>query len=407
MRISTNQLFDRSIKSVLDNQGDISDIQQQLSSGKKLLRPSDDPVGAAKVVRLTEELDQIEQFKRNNDLLKSSLDQEEAVLRNIKSSMDKARQLMVQAGNGIYGDIDREAIAIEVGQIRDEVFDLMNSRNANGEYIFSGYQTGTPAFIYDPTATGNKYQYQGDDGVNKIQVSENVNLQANSNGKEVFEDVLARLKTSITASTATSASSTITQQAAFDQFHKDNYDLLTPANNDYRITVLPGGNQVQIDNIGTGATVGTVGYTSGEPFTFKGIEFNITGGPGNTVDFTLQPPEKENFAEILNDFYIALNDDNMTEKQFREELNDALVGTDNGLVSLANANSGLGGRLNVASSVYVSNLDLEITNKQARSDIEDVDYAEAVSELSKQETALQAAQATFARVTGLSLFDYI
>ena len=61
----------------------------------------------------------------------------------------------------------------------------------------------------------------------------------------------------------------------------------------------------------------------------------------------------------------------------------------------------------MAQSVFASNLDLEISNKTARANIEDVDYAEAVSELSKQETALQAAQATFAKVTGLSLFDYI
>ena len=67
----------------------------------------------------------------------------------------------------------------------------------------------------------------------------------------------------------------------------------------------------------------------------------------------------------------------------------------------------LGGKLNVAQSVFASNLDLEISNKTARANIEEVDYAEAVSELSKQEAALQAAQATFAKVTGLSLFDYI
>ena len=83
------------------------------------------------------------------------------------------------------------------------------------------------------------------------------------------------------------------------------------------------------------------------------------------------------------------------------------MGVDNGLKSLANAQSALGGRVNVAESVFESNLDLEIANKSARSTIEDVDYAEAVSELSKQETALQAAQATFSRVTGLSLFDFI
>jgi len=88
-------------------------------------------------------------------------------------------------------------------------------------------------------------------------------------------------------------------------------------------------------------------------------------------------------------------------------LSDVLIGVDNSLTSIGNSISKIGGRVNVADSVLASNLDLEIVSKSARSNIEEVDYAEAVSELSRQETALQAAQATFARVTGTSLFDFI
>ncbi|MCC2615092.1 flagellar hook-associated protein FlgL [Aestuariibacter halophilus] len=407
-RISTNQLYDRSIQSILDNQKDLSDIQQQLSSGKKLLRPSDDPVGAAQVVRLTEELDLISQYKRNNDLLKNSLEQEEVSLQNITASLNRARVLMVQSGNGVYGDEDKKALAIEISQIRDEVFNLMNTQNANGEYIFAGYQSQSPAFAYNPTNPGNKYTFEGDDGINRIRVSDTQTIQGNSSGKAVFEDVFARLNSSVTGTTGgASASVRVTQQAAFDQFHKANYDAVTPANNDYRITVLAGGTQVQIDNIGTGATVATLGFDSGQPFVYKGMEFTITGNPGDTVDFQLDTPEKKNIAETLNDFVMALQSDTISDFQFQEALSDALVGIDNGMNAVTNANSALGGRYNVAESVYESTLDLEIANKSARSTIQDVDYAEAVSELSKQETALQAAQATFSRVTGLSLFDYI
>lgn len=406
-RISTSQLYDRSIQGVLRNQGTMSDIQQQLSSGKKLLRPSDDPVGAAQVIRLTEELAQISQYNKNGNLLKNSLEQEEAVLRNINDASNRARVLMVQAGNGILNSGDRKAISIEMGEIRDEIFDLMNSQNANGEYIFSGYQSQSPAFSYNASATGNKYSFEGDDGINEIQISNNVRLQANSNGSEVFANVLARLTSSITASAGvTSASLNVTQQSAYDLFYKANYDAVTPANNDYQVTILAG-NQVQIDNVGTGSTVATLGFTSGQPFTFKGLEFNITGGVGDTVDFQLDPPQKKSLVETLNDFYIALSDETISDGNYQDALSDALVGVDNGLLAVANATSAIGGRINSASSVFESNLDLEITNKTARSNIEDVDYAEAVSELSKQETALQAAQATFAKVTGMSLFDYI
>ncbi|MFQ3218714.1 MAG: flagellar hook-associated protein 3 FlgL [Paraglaciecola sp.] len=407
MRISTGQLYDRSIRSVLENQGDLSDVQRQLASGKKLLRPSDDPVGAAQVIRLTEEIDLIGQYKKNNNLLTNSLEQEETVLDNITDSVNRARQLMIQAGNGALNVDDRKAISIEIGQIRDEIFDAMNSQSANGEYFFAGYQSASPAFSYDPGAAGNKYAFEGDDGINEIQVSNTLSLAVNHSGKAVFEDVFARLTGNIISSVGlTSATSAITVQDQFDKFHKANYDGVNGANNEFQIRIV-GAVQVEISNVGLGTTVATQPFISGEPFVFNGQEFSISGGVGDTVNFALQQPVKKNITETLNDFYINLRDDSLADGDYQVALNDALVGLDNGLTSIGHATSALGGRMNVAQSVLESNLDLEIANKTARSNIEDVDYAQAVSELSKQEAALQAAQATFSRVTGLSLFDYI
>ncbi|MBC3766783.1 flagellar hook-associated protein FlgL [Neptunicella marina] len=406
MRISTNQLFDLSVKGVLDNQSKLSHVQQQLSSGKKLLRPSDDPVGASQVIRLTEELNQIAQYQANNNLLKNSLEQEEVVMENMKNALNRARQLAVEAGNGIFAEVDKAAIGIEIEQIRGEAFDLMNSRNAEGEYIFAGYQSHSPAFEFNPSSPGNKYNFVGDDGQNEIQISPTVRVKNGDSGKYVFEDVPARLKTSITGSSVP-ATLKISQQDSHDFFHENNYDRLTPANNNYQIQVIAPGDQATVTQVNTGTVVGTYSYNADQPFVFKGMEFNFQGGAGDTVDFTLQTPEKKNIAETLNDFAIALNDENISDADFAEALADALVGIDNASKRLADANSAVGGRLNVAESVFASNLDLEITNKLARSSIDEVDYAEAVTELSKQENALQAAQSTFSRVTQLSLFDYL
>ncbi|MCC2606274.1 flagellar hook-associated protein FlgL [Planctobacterium marinum] len=402
MRISNNQIFDRAINGVIDNQIGLSETQLQLSSGKKLITPSDDPVGAASVLRLTEELDQITQYNRNNTLLQNSLSQEEAVLSNVTSSANRARVLVVQAGNGINTDEDRTAIAGELAQIRDEIFDLMNSQDANGNYIFAGNQSDSPAFVYNATATGNRYVFQGDDGQNKLQLSNNVTVAGSDSGKDVFENVLARLTGTVTGGTA-NASVKVIQQGEFDNFHKANYDAVTAANNVFTGTVNGAGNQITFDD--PDAT--TLNFTSGEPFTFKGVEFTVTGGAASTVEFTLSQPEKKNLAVTLDEIVAALNDPTVSGDALSEALNDALVGLDNGLKEVSNTVATIGGRVKVATSVYESNLDLEIANKDARSKIEDVDYAEAISELSKQETALQAAQQTFGRVTNLSLFDYI
>ncbi|MFT7411811.1 MAG: flagellar hook-associated protein 3 FlgL [Paraglaciecola sp.] len=407
MRISTGQLYDRTIQSVLDNQANLSDVQQQLASGKKLLRPSDDPVGAGQVLRLTEQIELINQYKKNNNMLVNSLEQEETVLKSVNVGMDRARVLMIQSGNGIVDTEDRKAIAIEISQIKDQMFDLMNSRDPSGDYIFAGFQSDSPAFSFNASSVGNKYNFEGDGGENNIQISDTIRQQLNNSGLDIFEDVLSRLKSTISGSVgATNVSINVQGQKAFDKFHDTNYDAVTPANNQFQISILSA-TQAQINNVGTGAVLDTVNFSSGSAILYKGLEFNITGSPGDTVNFQLESPQKKNIAETLNDFVNALNNENIADGDFDEALSDVFAGLDNSQTSVADAISRIGARRNSADSVFASNLDLEISNKSARANIQEVDYAEAVSELSRQETALQAAQSTFSRVTGTSLFDYI
>lgn len=407
MRLSTGQLFDRGIQGIITGQTALSDAQQQINTGKKLLKPSDDAVGAAKVIRLTENLEQITQYKKNNNLLTNNLEQEEAVFTSIKNALNSARTKAVQAGNGALSKEDRAALGVQIGQIKEQIFDLMNSRNADGEYLFAGSKSQSPAYVFNPSAAGNKYIYQGDETQNKVQVSPTVTLKSVDTGKEIFENAFARLNVTQTGvAGGATADIKVTQQASFDTFHKQQYSATTAANNTLSATVIAPGNQVQITD-GTPTTLGTVSYTSGQKFTFKGVEFNMTGGVGAQVNFNLDQPQKKNIADTLNDFQTALSNKDIGDKAYGEAINDALVGIDNGLKTLADVTSQVGGRLNVARSVEGANLDLEIAQKSARANIEDADYSQAISELRKQETALQAAQATFGRVTQLSLFDVL
>lgn len=110
MRVTTNLIYDKNLRAINQSQGDLSDIQTQLATGKKLLRPSDDPVGASQVIRLTEEIDKIEQYKRNGDLVTNALELQGTVLGSINDVVDRARELTVQAGNGILSAPDKEAL---------------------------------------------------------------------------------------------------------------------------------------------------------------------------------------------------------------------------------------------------------------------------------------------------------
>ena len=223
MRISTSQIYDQNIRSIMNNQEDLVKTQEQLATGKRIITPSDDPVGAAKVLRLTEEIDELEQFQRNNDLVTGSLEQQEAVLTNITNSLNRARTLVVQAGSGILSDPDKRAIGAELEQIKLEIFDLMNTQDADGNYIYAGYQSANQAFTYNPAATGNAISFSGDAGVRFIQLSNSSTIQSTSNGYEVFENVLSRFKFSVTSDTVSSLSNaTVSEQGTFDTFFNKN-----------------------------------------------------------------------------------------------------------------------------------------------------------------------------------------
>lgn len=408
MRVTTNLIFSQNLRNIDTNQGNLVDIQQQLASGKKLLRPSDDPVGAAQVIRLTEELDKLTQYQRNNDLTTNALELQETALRSINDVVNRARVLTVQSGNGILASEDRKAIGAEIEQIRNQVLDLMNTRNASGEYIFSGYQSSTQAFELNQSAVGNKVSFLGDDGENKIQISDSVKIQSTSSGKSIFQEVFARLNFDVSAQSAGVSVETarIDQQGSFDKFHKQNFDPVNPTNNQYRFDILPG-NQLSISNVGTGAVVSTQAFESGEALRFAGMELKFTGGVGDSLEINLNRPQKKNLAETLNDMFIALTSDTISESDFVKAIDNTLVGLDNGLEKMSLESSSIGARLNIAQSIKEANLDSEITLQSARSSIEDVDYAKASTEFAKQETALQAAFQSFPRVSNLSLFNFL
>ena len=407
MRITTNLIYDQNLRSINTSQGNLSDIQTQLATGKKLLNPSDDPVGASQVIRLNEELDKITQFNRNNDLATNALELQETALDSINDVANRARQLTIQAGNGIIGEADRVAIGAEIEQLRNQTVDLMNSQNASGEYIFAGYQSATQAFEFNPTATSNQIVFNGDDGTNTMQISDSVSIQTTSSGKTVFEDVQARLNFSFSNISGVSFDDySIKNQGTFDQFHIENFDPVNNANNQYQFDIISS-TQIEVTNLGTGAVVDTLSFESGEVLTYHGIEMRPVGNPGDSFQIDLNRPEKHNLAETLNNLYLALNDSSLTSQEFASVLDDTLVGIDNGLDKMAREASSIGARLNIAESVKNSLLDNEVSNEQARSAIEDVDYAAASTEFSKQETALEAAFASFPRIANLSLFNYI
>ncbi|TMO44814.1 flagellar hook-associated protein 3 [Pseudoalteromonas sp. S4389] len=410
MRISNNMMYKNNLNSILNSQQNVNKAQEQVNTQKRVLTAADDPSATARALLYSDRIQGNEQFTKNITMLNSRLTTEESVLQNIKGALESAYTLSIQAGNGAYSDIDREGIAEEVKALQSTVLDLMNAKTEDGKYIFSGYQDNTPSYTFN--STSGRYEYGGDQGQHKIKVAEGVEIKSSDNGFDTFEKVNARLNVASNNGTVsggiTSSKIYVTEQGDFDSFHKSNYNAdpaaAANANTLSFITTTGTPNTYVVQQ--AGVTIGSGSFDEGK-INFKGMQVTIDPVANGQVDVDLEAPQKENALNTLDDLIAGLTDPNLTQEEFDQVLADAVVQLNNAKNQVSLVQAGLGGRLNTAKKIEESNSDLDINNKAAKAELVELDMAEAITELTKQETALQASQATFGRLANLSLFDYL
>lgn len=411
MRLSHNMIFKNNLSSILSNQQEVNKAQEQVTTQKRVLSASDDPSAMARALLYGDKIQTNEQYTKNLTMLKSRLDTQEGVLENIKDSLTRAHVLTVQAGNGALTKPDRAALSEELSAIKTAVLDLMNAKSEDGRYIFSGYQDNTKTFSYD--SSNGRYSYNGDQGQHKIKVAEGVEIKSSDNGFDVFESVEQRLNVvSNTGLTVTggisSASAYVVEQGPFEEFHKANYnpDPTAPAgSNTFTLDMVAG--SPNTFTLRQGATVIETGNFSEAKINVAGLEVSMDAVATGSIEFDLAAPEKDNVLNTIDQLVATLNDNTINDKDYRQALADAMVGVENAKNLVSQTQSGLGGRLNTATRITEANNDLDTNNKLAKAELIELDMAEAITELTKHETALQASQATFGRLSNLSLLDYI
>ena len=186
MRISTSWIFQQGVNAMLDQQTTLAKTQQQLATGKRILAPSDDPSASTRVLELDQLIDTSKQYQRNSDYAETRLKLEETVLAGVGDVLQRIRELAVRAINDTLSAADRKAIAVEVHTNLDGLLQLSNSKDATGEYLFSGYKTGTQPF--SDNGAGN-YSYDGDQGERSLQIGPTRQVSVGDSGDNVFMKV--------------------------------------------------------------------------------------------------------------------------------------------------------------------------------------------------------------------------
>jgi len=402
MRVSTSFIHNQNVKSMLQQQSDLIKTQQQLASGKKNLSPSDDPSAAARILGLNDALNKITQHEENAVFATQRLSIEETTLASAENILQRVRELSIQAGNTATLDIPaREAIAQEIFELNEALFDLANIKDSNGEYLFSGFQSSTQPFTLD--AAGN-YIYNGDQGQLALQIGNNRQVLSNDSGADVFQLVRDGNGDFATDNDATNTGNGLISTGSVQ-------NPATFLSDDYIIR-FTSATTFEVDNVTTATAniIGSQTYVEGGSISFDGLEVAISRSPANGDVFNVDASRNQNVLTNLQDLVNVIRnspDSFPGEAQYSQGIATAINNIDRSMENFINIRTKVGARLN---SIDVQNNDNDARKLQfssIRSQIEDLDFAEAISQLTFQTTALQAAQQSFVKVQGLSLFNFI
>jgi flagellar hook-associated protein 3 FlgL len=404
MRISSQQIFSGGINRLQDLNSNLNTTQQQISTGKRVNNPSDDPVAAARILKLDQELSRVETYQRNVNLADNRLSQEESALESATDIIQRVRELTVQAGNGSLSANDRRSIASELKERLGQLANVANTRDASGEYIFSGFQGSKPAFVQG--ADGG-WIYNGDEGQRVLEIDDGVTLPISDHGKGIFSDVASvdasfstKILTNNTGSAAVSASS---PTSVYDQ------DLLNQAAPGAVILTIEDNTPSGFDVVdGNGNLVENFpNAPNGDTVQVAGMQLEITGGDGDV--FVLNTSKKQSIFTTMENLISGLETIDKSaaggQDEYDDLIADSLANLDSAQESIILKQTELGGRMNAVESTKKFLEDSSVYANEIRSELQDVDYAEAISNLSFQSFVLQAAQQSFAQVSQLSLFD--
>ncbi|MCL4792501.1 MAG: flagellar hook-associated protein FlgL [Gammaproteobacteria bacterium] len=396
MRVASNVYQMQWLASIQRKQAELAAIQQQTSSGKRVSTAADDPAGAAQALLLQQGLDRLTNFKSNADTASRRLSLEEVALSQGSDTLNRVRELAIQAANATQTRESRSAMVAEVRELLTGLFDTANAQDGQGNYLFAGNQVQSRPFV-----PGTPVQYNGDSGVRSQRIGDTRTVQEGDPGSTVFMQVPAG-----------NGTFTVT-----DNFSNQGTAYWTSATVSNASAWIPDTYSVTFTAVDTwearnssGSLVGSGSYSPGQSVGFAGVSISLEGTPVAGDQFVVQQSGFQSVFKTVQDFLTTLDIDTSSPEgraRFQNQLNNGLLNLDQSLQHLGNIRSQVGARLATIDRQQSSNADMSLDLAQSISVIRDLDYASAISKMEQQLNSLEAAQKAYTRTRSLSLFDVL
>ena len=396
MRISTAQSFDAGIDTLSKRQSDLQTLQDQMTSGKRVAKASDDPAAAARAERAMASVGRTVTSQRAVDASKVAMTQVESSLGSAGDLMQQAREIVVSAGNGSYTDAERQSLANQLKGLRAQLLTIANQDDGAGTYLFAGQGATQKPFV---DAAGG-VQYAAAPGTTLTEKSTGLPLTTDGNAAWMT----ARTGNGVFVTSAAAA----VQNATIDAGRVSNPAALTSSTYTIQFSVASGTTTYAVLKDGAATSVTAAPYVSGQAITVDGMTVSVSGAPATGDRFTLAPstPTLSVFA-TLDRAIAGLQTTGRTGSQIAQANADSLRDMDSAMNTLGAARAAAGQVLNRIDS-ETDRLDTQqVASKTERTNAEDVDMVHAISDFQNKQSGYDAALKSYSMVQRLSLFQYV
>lgn len=394
LRLSTSQMFSNSMNGVMQSYQRFSHVNNQMSTGKRVVTPADDPVAAAQTLNTRNRMAVVQQYNRNVDFADKNLSLTESSLNQTEFALMRMKDLAIQLGSDQWSDDQVRSSGLEVKETLKHLQGVLNTRNESGEYIFAGSQANQKAY------EGNVFQ--GDRIEREAQVADDTFIRMLTSGARAFENLEglkpAPVKVNDLDNPFASQPLLVFRSQADDLAKADN-----------KIAWLA-------DNVfsfpeGTSDTDKAAWITDNK----GAIELSINGlDIDNNIYNKPEPLQagthfiyEGNMLGVMQYFVDATGNGNPPGEVNKEAIRASIDNIDIAFDRVSQTRSQIGSRQNTLDAVKSSNEEFELFAKKSISDLEDLNYAEAYVRLETAMMSYQAGMQVTGRISGLSLFNYI
>ena len=411
LRITTAQSFDSGVARLQTRQSDLAQAQERLTSGKRVAKASDDPTAAARAERALATSARAQANQRALETSRSAMALTEGMLGDAGELMQQARETLIAAGNAAYSDAERASLAERLTGIRQQLLAIANRGDGDGGFLFGGQGASEPPFV---DAAGG-VSFRGTAGEVLVASGEPLPRAvdgmaawlASPSGNGQFET--RNVAPAPNASGAWIDAGRVTDPQAF--FAATSPPVVAnPAALTYRVefSTTAGVTTVSVLKDGAATAVAGAAYVSGRAIEIDGMAFNVSGAPaaGDAFELTLATPTLgvfDTFDRVIAELKTPLR----TGAAVTQGVQRGLADLDGSMGALLSLRSRVGELLNRTDSIEGRIAAQALAAQTERSNAEDLDMVQAISDFQNQQTGYDAALKTYATVQRMSLFQYL